>query len=144
MNRIVIAIDGSSSSTAAVEEGVQLAQDVGAEVTFVHVRPPLPLSGDLHNQRKLSEHLRHARKVVDAALAVAVEHDVPADSEILDGNVANAIIAIARSHGADLIVVGSRGHGAAASALLGSVSRALVERSALPVMIVRHRVPTAA
>jgi nucleotide-binding universal stress UspA family protein len=144
MNRIVIGVDGSAGATAAVEEGVELAQEVGARVTFVHVRPALPLFGDPYYQRKLSEQLRHAREVVDEALAAAAEHDVPADSDILDGNVANAIIEIARGREADLIVVGSRGHGALASALLGSVSRALVERSPLPVMIVREHARTPA
>ena len=39
MHRIVIATDGSDGSWAAVEDGVERAAEVGAEVTFVTVRP---------------------------------------------------------------------------------------------------------
>ena len=46
MNRIVIATDGSEGASAAVREGVELAYEVGAEVTFVTVRHDLPLLGD--------------------------------------------------------------------------------------------------
>ena len=49
-----------------------------------------------------------------------------------------------RSFGADMLVVGSRGHGPLSGAVLGSVSHALVRRSPVPVTIVRHAVAHAA
>jgi nucleotide-binding universal stress UspA family protein len=66
------------------------------------------------------------------------------ESEILEGDPATLIADVARSRNADLLIVGSRGHGGLASALIGSVSRALLTRSSAPVMVVRDRsrVPT--
>lgn len=139
MQRILIATDGSAEAWAAVEEGVELASEVGAEVTFVTVRHDIPVLGDPWYQRRLTEQLAHAREAIDRALAEAERLHVPADYEILEGNPVECIAEAARVRGADLVAVGSRGHGAIASALLGSVSRGLMERSPVPVMIVRER-----
>ena len=75
--------------------------------------------------------------VLDDAIAVADREDVPAISKLLRGDAVTEIIAYADLIGADLIVVGSRGHGTVASALLGSVSRRVLTHSERPVLIVR-------
>jgi nucleotide-binding universal stress UspA family protein len=139
MNRIVIATDGSDGAWAAVEEGVELASEVGAEVTFVTVRHDFPLLGDPWYQERLTRQLEHARVALDRAEAEAHEHGVLHESEILEGDPAVEIAQLAHARGADLVVVGSRGHGGLASALIGSVSRALLTRSSVPVMVVRDR-----
>jgi len=56
---------------------------------------------------------------------------------LLRGDTVDEIVAYADSHDVDLIVVGSRGHGGLASALLGSVSRGILGESKRPVLIVR-------
>jgi nucleotide-binding universal stress UspA family protein len=140
MKRIVIATDGSANAWAAVEEGVELASEVGAEVTFVTVRHGVPLLGDPWYQQHLTEQLGHARETLDRAEAEAERHGVRCDTEILEGDPATCIVDAGRYRDADLIVVGSRGHGALTSALVGSVSRAVMSRSQVPVMIVRERV----
>jgi nucleotide-binding universal stress UspA family protein len=139
MNRIVIATDGSDGAWAAVQEGVELAYEVGAEVTFVTVRHDLPLLGHPHYQEHLSRQLEDARAALDRAESEADRAGVLHESEILEGNPASRIAEVARSRNADLLVVGSRGHGGLASALIGSVSRALLTQSPAPVMVVRER-----
>jgi nucleotide-binding universal stress UspA family protein len=63
---------------------------------------------------------------------------------MLRGETADEIVAYADTIDADLIVVGSRGHGAIASALLGSVSRGVLHEARRPVLVVRGtRVPEA-
>lgn len=139
MERIVIATDGSPGSQAAVVEGVELARQLGAAVTFVYVRSPIPVLGEPYYQRKLSAQLRRARTVLEAALAEAERLGVGADYEIAEGDPAEEILRTARYREAGLIVVGSRGLGAIAGALLGSVSTALVRHSPVPVMVVKER-----
>jgi nucleotide-binding universal stress UspA family protein len=138
MKRILIATDGSDGAQAAVEEGVLLAAETGAEVTFVTVRPhESALLGDRLYQQHLTEHLASAHAALDAAEAEARRAGVDFDSDILEGDPAERIAQAVRGWGADLVVVGSRGHGAVTSAMFGSVSRALLSRSPVPVMVVR-------
>lgn len=141
MKRIVIATDGSDGAWAAVEEGVQLAAEVGAEVTFVTARPRISsLLGGALFQQHLTEGLSRARAALDPAEAEARRVGVDCESDILEGDPVDCIAQAARGWRADLVVVGSRGHGTVASAVIGSVSRALLTRSPVPVMVVRTSV----
>jgi nucleotide-binding universal stress UspA family protein len=123
MTHILIATDGSSAAEAAVAEGVELARLLGARVTLVAVRP----------------HLEDAHAALERALALAEEAGVDAEYEVAEGDAAAEILRAARYCEADLIVVGSRGRGAVAGTLLGRVSRSVLERSTVPVVVVNRR-----
>lgn len=139
MKRIVIATDGSVNAWPAVEDGVQLAADVGASVTFVYVRHAVPLLGEPWYQRHLTHQLEQARAALDMAEVEAERVGVPYESEILEGDPASCIVDAARYRDADLLVVGCRGRGTLTSTLIGSVSREVTERSVVPVLVVRER-----
>ena len=79
-----------------------------------------------------------AEHISQAAAAHAREAGVDATSHVAHGDVVDCIADAAKVLGADLLVVGSRGHGPLSGAVLGSVSHALVRRSPVPVTIVRH------
>ena len=141
MKRILVATDGSPSSTEAVAFGVELASEHQAELIFVHVVPtmdvvPVVGLGAIGGAfpHEVSE---HDRTLLDEAAAVAAEHEIVSTTAILRGDTVDEIVAYADSCDVDLIVVGSRGHGAIASALLGSVSRGVLAESKRPVLIVR-------
>lgn len=140
MKRLLIATDGSAAGRAAVEEGLELASELDARVLFVHVKPrPSGLLGEPFYQRRLTREGVDARAAIDEAMREAEEWDVESDWEILEGNPAVEIIALATERDADLIVVGSRGRGAVGGALLGSVSRAVVHDADRPVLVARTR-----
>ena len=140
MKKILIATDGSESAHKALEFGLDLAAEQGAVPVIAHVAPwvdvvpyisfsvpppkvPHPLSDEDY------EPLVEARAMAEA-------RGLEPRTELLVGDPINEIVAFADSIEADLIVLGTRGHGAIASALLGSVSRGVLHKSGRPVLVV--------
>jgi nucleotide-binding universal stress UspA family protein len=140
VHKILIATDGSPESREAVAVGLELASDQRAEVTLLQVIPPVDWAqlerGALI--RPIPEELRRRRAAaLEEAAKLAAEHGVEISAEVLAGNPADEIVAYADSTDTNLIVVGSRGRGAVAGALLGSVSRDVLRESRRPVLVVR-------
>ena len=77
--------------------------------------------------------VQQMKDAVDAGKRKGIE----VKTEILSGNVAAAIIDYAGQNGADMIVAGTKGHGALAELLMGSVTRNLVSLSHIPVLVVK-------
>ncbi|TCC26869.1 universal stress protein [Kribbella speibonae] len=135
-HEIVVGADGSEPSIAAIRWAARQAQLTGAELHVVHAwrRPydygmPVDYSGaDFETQ---------ARDCVKGAIAKALDDDrrVPVSSEVVQGPAAAVLIEAARH--AELLVIGSRGHGAFAGMLLGSVSQHCVQHAHCPVLVVR-------
>jgi nucleotide-binding universal stress UspA family protein len=137
MNNILVATDGSRSGTAAVEEGLKLAARLCVGVTFVSVhRAPSRFLGDPFYERSISQGLHDAHAVVQDAFARAEAIGAPAETEVLEGDAADEIVALADNRDSPMIVIGSRGHGALVGALLGSVSAEVVQQARRPVVIV--------
>jgi nucleotide-binding universal stress UspA family protein len=140
MKKILIATDGSAASNEAVQFGLELAEEHAAEVTFAHVVPVLDRSfADGIGVPAARPHQIDEvdRRPLEDALALAAERDVDARAELLAGFPADEIVAYADTLDADLIVLGSRGRGAIATALLGSVSRGVLHEARRPVLVVR-------
>lgn len=137
MDRILVAIDGSRGSTAAIEHGLDLARELGADVRFVAVlaRPApwlLPAEEPTREQTRLG-------RALSRALVTAAAAGVAASEELAEGPTVDEILRVADAYDVDLIVVGSRGHGGVRAAL-GSVSRGLVAKARRPVLVV-HSTP---
>jgi nucleotide-binding universal stress UspA family protein len=141
MERIVIATDGSPSSLEAVEFGLELAREHEAEVRFVHVAPALDRSfvDGIGVPAAAPHRIDEAdRRSLEEALELAHERNVAGTAELLSGTPADEIVAYADTVDADLIVVGTRGHGALASVVLGSVSLGVLHETRRPVLVVRN------
>jgi len=141
MRRVLVATDGSLSAADAIGFAVDFASGRDAELTFVHVVPTVefvPTAGSDEVRGAVAhEPTAHEHAALEDAAALAAEHGVPATTVLLSGSTAEEIVAHAESCGADLIVIGSLGHGPVASALLGSVALGVLHASKLPVLVVR-------
>ncbi|MGW0080363.1 universal stress protein [Streptomyces sp. NPDC003393] len=136
--RVVVGVDGSPSSYTALRWAARYARLVGGAVEAVHawsMPTGLDWSGlvidpnfDVNQAReRFAQELRAV--FADQPPAGLREHLVEGDpSEVLIG----------LSRGADVLVVGSRGRGGFARAMLGSVSQRCAQHAACPVVVVRQ------
>jgi nucleotide-binding universal stress UspA family protein len=141
MKKFLIATDGSPSAREAVSFGLEFAAEQGAEPIVVHVAPALdivPTAGFAVPAAQPHTLSAPDRLALEEASALAAEKGIGARTELLAGNPVDEIVAYADSIDADLIVVGSRGHGALASALLGSVSQGVLHEARRPVLVFRR------
>ena len=137
MNHILVATDGSAGADAAVDEALALAGGAEAELTIVSVfHPPSALLGEPLYAQSLRHGLSEARVAVERAVEKAEEQGVAAVGEVIEGEPAPEIARLAAERDADLIVVGSRGHGPLTSMIVGSVSTTLIRDARCPVVVV--------
>jgi nucleotide-binding universal stress UspA family protein len=138
---ILVAVDGSRDAGWALDEAIVLARSGGARLTLIAVAAPprwrlagtyfvpFPTAADLE---------REAEQIVERAEA-RVPEGVPVSTVVRRGPAAKAILERVDAGEHDLVVMGSRGHGAACSLLLGSVSRDVQAHSPVPVLVVHGR-----
>ena len=145
LQTILVATDGSHASEDAIGFAVDLATEHESELHVVHVVPTIDLApaafiGD-PGVAFPHEPTQHDYSLLEDAAAIAREQGVAATTALLGGSTAAEIVAYAGSHDIDMIIVGSRGHGSISSALLGSVSLAVLRASKVPVLVVHGKSP---
>lgn len=139
--RILVAIDGSDTSLSAADQAMELAAQIGAEITLIHVhdeevsralKAAVPDGFEEAQWRleddadRLLEHLAERARKSGITCAVRAER----------GDPCSVINEVAQQVGADLIVVGRTGRRGVRRVLLGSVARRLIESSRVPVLVV--------
>lgn len=142
--KLFVPVDGSELSHRAMDGSIELAKQLGAEVTGFVVEPDLPLSvisGDAHvsTERIHNHELKnetHAKALLgqfeQRAKAAGVSftgHHVTAYS------VAQSIIDEAEAAGCDMIVMVTHGRGPVGEFIFGSHSKNIISRSKLPVLV---------
>lgn len=134
---IVVGVDGSDDSAAAVRFAAGLARDLEAEVVAVHA---LGLLEQLDPDGPLVPTQPHrdeiAAKVDGEWTQPLVEAGVTHRAVLHDGNPVDVVLQVVDEVGADLVVLGSRGIGGSPIQLLGSTSTQVAQQSPCPVTIV--------
>lgn len=145
MKQILIATDGSASAREAVETGLELAKEQGADVTFVHVTPAEEVRGGrggahaLTHKEEVDESETALQEAAEAAEAAGISYAL----ERFAGETVETIVALADTKNADMIVLGSRGRSAVTSAILGSISHGVLRQASRPVLVVKGTKATA-
>ena len=135
MLRVLLPVDGSESSTRAVQMTVQLYQRLAnVEVLLLHVEvadgvPETALGESAQRAMASADPLARAKALLDAA-------GVPHTSELRRGYVPPAIAEYAKAMRCDAIVMGTRGLGSTGD-VVGSIARQVIALSDLPVTLVK-------
>jgi len=144
--RIVAGIDGSESSASALRWAIRQAALTGAAVDAVIAwhYPDLAAAG--YGMASVAyetpdDFREGAEKIVADAISSTLDpaSGAPVRARVAQGGAAQVLLDA--SAGASLLVVGSRGHGGFAEALLGSVSQHCVQHALCPVVVVRGQDP---
>ena len=136
-HKIVVGVDGSVPSKAALAWAIRQAKLTGAAVQAVIAWEYPPSYGYVAPGVNFEE---IAAETLAAAIAEVAGPDEPVTirSAVVEGNPTRALLdASAR---AELLVVGSRGHGGFVEALLGSVGQHCVHHATCPVVVIRDSV----
>lgn len=142
-NHILLPVDGSSSSSQAVDKAVVLAQAFSSTVTLIYVIDPYAFTGaGTDFSYGQAEYLSAATAEADEALKTARQvfeaHGVAASSSVVEGHaVYRAILDAAEAVNADLIVMGSHGRHGLEKLILGSVTAQVLSHAHLSVLVVR-------
>lgn len=141
--RIVVGVDGSPSSLEALRWAVRQAEATGGTVQAVIAwQYPSAIAGGGFGWAPLGileppDYAEIAQKVLAQAIATvdAPGRGIRISTLVREGSAAPVLIDAAAD--ADLLVVGSRGHGGFAGALLGSVSRHCVQHARCSIVVIR-------
>jgi nucleotide-binding universal stress UspA family protein len=154
--RLLLAIDGSESANQAITLVKGIGWPSGTAITVLSVvqpvvdaalgagslgpsgfgAPGLVITPDAYD--RLADAARaEADRIVRAAATQLEAGGLAVDLEVREGRPASAIVEMASDLRADIVVLGSHGRGALASALLGSVSTEVVEHAPCPVLVAR-------
>jgi nucleotide-binding universal stress UspA family protein len=137
VGRIVVGVDGSDGSEAALDWSIDEAMRCDAELILVHGWT-YPYQGPRTGITEPRDDMRLDAMRTLEACAHHVREVAPAlrcHSIISEQSPAKAVIDAGKD--ADLVVVGSRGHGGFSALLLGSVSRTVLQHAPVPVAIIR-------
>jgi nucleotide-binding universal stress UspA family protein len=144
--RILVPTDGSTLSKKAVKSAIMLAKTMGAQLIALHVVPRYPVSyfeGAVTNspqemariEKQWNEKSQALTKSVqDAAESVGVKaKSVTAKSDLI----AEAILAAAKKHNCDLVVMASHGRKGIKRLLMGSETQHVLTHGTIPVLVLR-------
>ncbi len=148
ISKILVPTDGSETALCAVEYAVGLAKQTHASIVLVSVIDKSSLVAQAvpaetvpaHLIEPVEEYLTNAAKVyLEQARKLCKKNGVKASKVIRAGRPVEEIIDEAEKSNADLIVIGSHGRSAIASAVLGSITFGIIHKDTkFPVLVVRR------
>jgi nucleotide-binding universal stress UspA family protein len=141
---ILVAVDLSAGSEKVVAAAGHLARSMNAKVFVVHIAEPEPDfvgydAGPEVVRTQVAEELHREHREVQALAQRLRDQGIHATALLIRGPTVETALKEAANLEADIIVVGSHGHGAVYDVLVGSYSAGIIRRSELPVLVVPVR-----
>ncbi|MEB3304534.1 MAG: universal stress protein [Cyanobacteriota bacterium] len=146
VQHLLVPTDGSQLSQRALSQALDLAKALGAQLTLLHVQPPLPVPlvgmGDMldpatvDSLSKTAE--RESERIVKDAQTAGLEAGVAIHTEVVKQDLPyRAIVEAAKRHGCDLIVMASHGRKGLSGLLIGSETQRVLLHAPISVLVVR-------
>ena len=141
--RILIPVDGSATSSCALNEAIKLAREHSAQLELVHVYEDILywLDESYINYTELQETIRlNAEKLLATAQTEVIQANLSVETKLLEAKnnrIENVIITEAERWHADLIVIGTHGRSGFSRLMLGSVAEGVVRSASIPVLLIR-------
>jgi nucleotide-binding universal stress UspA family protein len=131
--RVLLATDGSEDSRLAARAAADLSDNAGADLHIVHAWQSVP-----HPVIDSDYYEAGARRLLkEQTEFVSGSGGTVSEAHLVMGAPVEALLDLGEELGADLIVMGSRGHGPLARLILGSVSEGVVHHASCPVLVLR-------
>ena len=142
--RILVPVDGSSTSKAGLNEALRLARDQKAKLKLIHIVDELMIfsssEAGLNIEPIIESMKRGGRRILARAAKLASARGIRPETELWEnatGRVAEVLIGRAKRWRADLIVMGTHGRRGVNRLVLGSDAELVVRNSPVPVLLVR-------
>jgi nucleotide-binding universal stress UspA family protein len=142
--RILVPVDGSSTSMAGLNEALRLAKNQKARVKLLHIVDEMMIfsssEAGLNIGPVVESMKRGGKRILDRAAKLAAARGIRPETELREnatGRVAEVLIARAKRWRADLIVMGTHGRRGVNRLVLGSAAELVVRNSPVPVLLVR-------
>lgn len=137
LKNILVALDGSKTSSKALDHAIYLARQSQATITGVFVIPLFSVNVAKPASKLGQIFAESGKKLLAEAKTRCAKNGVLFYDKILCGNEGFKLISFAKNKKADLIIMGSRGRSNIKEYFLGSVSHYVVHKSPIPVLIVK-------
>ena len=134
---VVVGVDGSAASKRALRWAAEYGRATGAPVEALMAWDFSPSYGDPVSIYEDVDFAKEAQQTLDLAICDVFGEQSPVSGRVAQGH--PAVLLVAASEQAQLLVVGSRGHGAFTGMLLGSVSNHCLHHAHCPVVVFRGR-----
>ena len=135
MKRILVPLDGSSESEAALREAFDLFPE--AEIHVFHVVQVTEFPQD-PNKSAYELAVENGEGILERAAEIAAKHDRSIETHMTEGHAAKTIVRYAEENDVDHVVMGSTGRSGVPRVLLGSVAESVTRRAPCSVVIVRE------
>ena len=140
MKAILVAVDGSECSDRAVKFAIDLVGDgLSAELHLINVQPKLggAISTFVSRQDIDSYHREEGKKALASAEALAKAASVAAKTHIGVGRQGAVVDDFVKKLGAEVVIMGTRGHTGLTGVMLGSVAQDIIAHVDVPVTLVK-------
>jgi nucleotide-binding universal stress UspA family protein len=137
LKTIVVTVDLEGEPEAALDYARKLATNYGARIVLAHALDPMEYASVDRLPAKVAAHLTaKARAALDKLSNDLLTLGIHSHSDVRQGAISGALVAIARQHDAGLIVIGTKGKDGAGPVVVGAVAEQLARQSPCPVLAV--------